>query len=160
MRSVAAGRCKRDRDHRLGQYAGSLAAGALGQRYRMKYLLAWTYAARMVMILTYLAAPKTATTLYVFAIGMGFTFLATVPPRAGIVGKLFGPRYLATLFGLTLLSHQIGGFLGAWMGGIAVASTGSYLWMWIADAVLALVAALAHLPIRESPVMRTRLATA
>jgi MFS family permease len=144
----------------LANIAGSLAAGVLGQRYRMKHLLFWFYAARAVLIVAYLAAPKTTTTMYLFAIGMGLTYLATVPPTAGIVGKLFGPRYLATLFGLTLLSHQTGGFLGAYLGGVAIASTGSLQWMWIADAVLALGAALVHLPIREAPVMRAQPAPA
>ena len=71
------------------------------------------YGSRAVLIALYLLAPKTPLTFYLFAAGLGFTWLATVPPTAAIVGKLFGVRYLATLFGLTLLSHQIGGFLGA-----------------------------------------------
>jgi len=80
-----------------------------------------------------------------------------VPPTAGLVGKLFGTRYLATLFGLTLLSHQIGGFFGAWLGGVALVSTGSYAWMWYADMGLAVIAALVNLPIEEArlPVART-----
>jgi hypothetical protein len=73
-----------------------------------------------------------------------------VPPTAAVVGKLFGTRYLATLFGLTLLSHQIGAFFGAWLGGIAITQQGSYLWMWYADALLAAAAALVNLPIREA----------
>ena len=73
-----------------------------------------------------------------------------VPPTAGLTSKPFGTRYLATLFGLTLLSHQIGGFFGAWLGGLAVVYTRSYLWMWWADALLALGAALVNLPIREA----------
>jgi len=81
---------------------------------------------------------------------LGLTWLATVPPTAGLVGKLFGPRYLATLFGLTLLSHQTGGFFGAWLGGIALAQSGSYEWMWYADIALAAAAALVNLPIRET----------
>ena len=72
------------------------------------------------------------------------------PPTARLVGKLFGTRYLATLFGLTLLSHQIGGFFGAWLGGIALAQGGDYPWMWYADATLATLAALCNLPIREA----------
>jgi predicted MFS family arabinose efflux permease len=71
-----------------------------------------------------------------------------------LVGKLFGTRYLATLFGLTLLSHQIGGFFGAWLGGLSFARYGNYSWMWYADIALALAAALVNLPIREAPVMR------
>jgi predicted MFS family arabinose efflux permease len=77
-----------------------------------------------------------------------------VPPTAAIVGKLFGVRYLATLFGLTLLSHQVGGFLGAYLGGLAFANTGDYQWMWYADMALAAAAALVNLPIREAPVAR------
>lgn len=138
----------------LANIVGSLAIGKMGEHYRMKYLLFWMYLSRAVIILLYLAAPKVPMTFYVFAITLGLTWLATVPPTAGLVGKLFGVRYLATLFGLTLLSHQIGGFLGAWLGGIAVAGTGDYTWMWIADAVLAAMAALLNLPIREAPVVR------
>jgi predicted MFS family arabinose efflux permease len=82
------------------------------------------------------------------------TWLATVPPTAGIVGKLFGSRYLSTLFGLTIFTHQIGGFLGAWLGGIAVTAFGDFQWMWYADMALAALAALANLPIREARVVR------
>lgn len=134
----------------LTNVAGSLAAGALGNRVRMKYILFWMYASRAVAILAYLAAPKEPWTFYVFSAVLGATWLATVPPTAGLTAKLFGTRYLATLFGLTLLSHQIGGFLGAWLGGVTVVNSGNYLWMWWADAALALGAALVNLPIREA----------
>jgi len=133
----------------LFNIAGSLTAGALAQRYRMKWLLALMYGSRAVIIAAYLLAPKSAWTFYVFAAALGFTWLATVPPTAGLVGKLFGMRYLATLFGLTLLSHQIGGFFGAWLGGLAFVRFGDYTWMWYADIALALAAALVNLPIRE-----------
>ena len=133
----------------LANIVGSLSAGALGQRYRMKWLLVWMYASRAVMVGIYLISPKTDLTFYVFAIGLGLTWLATVPPTAGLVGKLFGLRYLGTLFGLTLLSHQIGAFFGAWLGGIALVESGNYDWMWYADMVLASLAALVNLPIRE-----------
>jgi len=138
----------------LANIAGSLIAGWWVNRFRSKYILFWMYLSRALLVLAYLAAPKTALTFYLFAVGLGFTWLATVPPTAGVVAKLFGTRYLATLFGLTLLSHQIGAFFGAYLGGIAVTSQGSYLWMWYADAVLALAAALVNLPIREAPVQR------
>lgn len=134
----------------LTNVGGSLAAGALGNRVRMKYILFWMYASRAVAILAYLAAPKEPWTFYVFSAVLGATWLATVPPTAGLTAKLFGTRYLATLFGLTLLSHQIGGFLGAWLGGVTVVNSGNYLWMWWADAALALGAALVNLPIREA----------
>ena len=145
----------------LFNIAGSLTVGWLGQRYRMKSLLATMYASRAVLILVYLMAPKSALTFYLFAAALGFTWLATVPPTAGLVGKLFGTRYLGTLFGLTLLSHQIGGFLGAWLGGLVIARNQDYLWMWYADIALAVGAALINLPIREAkPVRPLRTATA
>lgn len=134
----------------LFNIAGSLAVGILCQHYRMKTLLGWLYASRALVIVLYLLAPKTAGTFYVFAAALGFTWLATVPPTAGLVGKLFGARYLATLFGLTLLSHQIGGFYGAWLGGLALERNSDYNWMWYADIALALLAAAANLPIREA----------
>ena len=133
----------------LANIAGSLVAGWGVQQYRSKYILFWMYGSRALLIALYLLAPKTALTFYLFAIGLGFTWLATVPPTAGIVGKLFGTRYLATLFGLTLLSHQTGAFFGAWLGGIAFAELGNYNWMWYADIALAALAAVLNLPIRE-----------
>ncbi|MDY0963837.1 MFS transporter [Massilia sp. CFBP9026] len=138
----------------LFNIAGSLGAGMLASRYRMKSLLFWIYASRAVLVGIYLLAPKTEWTFYLFAAALGATWLATVPPTAGLVGKLFGVRYLATLFGMTLLSHQIGGFFGAWLGGLAVVHTGDYSWMWYADMMLALAAALVNLPIREAAVVR------
>jgi MFS family permease len=144
----------------LSNIAGSLSAGALGSRYRMKWLLFWTYLSRAIAIAIYLMAPKSALTFYVFAAVLGFTWLSTVPPTAGLVGKLFGMRYLATLFGLTLLSHQIGGFFGAWLGGVALVESGSYNWMWYADIALALGAALINLPIEEAPLPLARPAAA
>jgi MFS family permease len=144
----------------LANIAGSLFAGSATARFRSKYILAWMYGSRAALIAIYLLAPKTALTFYLFAAGLGFTWLATVPPTAGIVGKLFGVRYLATLFGLTLLSHQVGGFLGAWLGGLAYENSGSYEWMWYADMALAAAAALVNLPIREAPIVRPAVAPA
>jgi predicted MFS family arabinose efflux permease len=133
----------------LFNVAGSVGAGLLGQRYRMKHLLALIYGSRAVMIGIYLLMPKTALNSYLFAAGMGLTWLATVPPTSGIVSKLYGVRFLGTLFGLTLVSHQIGAFLGAWLGGLAMARFHSYQWIWFADMALAAAAALINLPIRE-----------
>ncbi|GAB3408963.1 MFS transporter [Massilia agilis] len=140
----------------LFNIAGSLGAGALAARYRMKWLLVAMYGSRAVIIALYLLAPKTALTFYLFAAALGTTWLATVPPTAGLVAKLFGMRYLSTLFGLTLLSHQIGGFFGAWLGGLSIVHFGDYRWMWYADIVLALGAALVNLPIREAPVAKAQ----
>jgi MFS family permease len=138
----------------LANVVGSLGAGWLGTRYRLKHLLFWIYLARAVAILCFMAAPKTALTFYIFALALGVTWLATLPPTAGIVGKLFGTRYLATLIGLAMLTHQLGAFYGAWLGGVAVARFGDYSWMFYADAALAVFAALVNLPIREAPVAR------
>jgi predicted MFS family arabinose efflux permease len=134
----------------LANIVGSLIAGASTQRFRSKYILAAMYGSRALLIGWYLVAPKTRWTFYGFAVGLGLTWLATVPPTATIVGKLFGVRYLSTLFGLTLLSHQIGGFFGAYLGGLALVRFGDYQWMWYADMALAAAAALINLPIRET----------
>ena len=136
----------------LANVAGSLMAGWAGGVMRMKWLLFAMYFSRAVAVAIYLAAPKTSLTFYVFAAVLGFTWLATVPPTAGLIGKLFGVRYLATLFGLATLTHQIGGFFGAWLGGLALVKFGDYSWMWYADIALALAAAFVNLPIREAPV--------
>jgi MFS family permease len=138
----------------LANVVGSLGVGWLGTRFRLKHLLFWVYLIRAAAILVFMMAPKTATTFYLFALALGVSWLATLPPTAGIVGKLFGTRYLATLIGLTLLTHQLGAFYGAWLGGLAVAHFGDYTWMWYADAALAAFAALINLPIREAPVIR------
>jgi predicted MFS family arabinose efflux permease len=134
----------------LANIVGSIGAGWLSQIRRMKMVLVWMYASRAVAVALYLAAPKTPLTFYVFAFVLGLTWLATVPPTAGLVGKLFGTRHLATLFGLVLMTHQIGGFFGAWLGGLAIAANGNYLWMWYADIALAAAAALVNLPIKEA----------
>jgi predicted MFS family arabinose efflux permease len=138
----------------LANVAGSLTVGSLGNVVRMKWLLFYVYLLRAVAISAYLAMPRTPLTFYLFAAVLGFTWLSTVPPTAGLVAKLFGVRYLATLFGLTLLSHQIGGFFGAWLGGLALVRFGDYGWMWYADITLALAAALINLPIREGRIER------
>ncbi|MBK9523149.1 MAG: MFS transporter [Rhodocyclaceae bacterium] len=143
----------------LANIFGSLYAGSCVARYRSKYVLAVMYASRAVLIAGYLLAPKTDWTFYIFAAGLGFTWLATVPPTAAIVGKLFGVRYLGTLFGLTLFSHQVGGFLGAYLGGLAIATFGDFTWMWYADIALAVLAAIANLPIREGRVMNSSVVT-
>ncbi len=133
----------------LFNIAGSLGAGWLCQHHRMKFILVAMYISRAMAIMVFVLSPKTALTFYAFAAVLGLTWLATVPPTAGLVGKLFGPRYLATLFGMALLTHQIGGFFGAWLGGLTISQFGDFRWMWYADALLAIGAALVHLPIRE-----------
>lgn len=135
----------------LSNIFGSLYAGQCVAHYRSKYILAIMYGSRALLILVYMLLPKTEWTYYLFAAGLGFTWLATVPPTAAIVGKLFSLRYLATLFGISMLSHQVGAFFGAYLGGLAMAEYGNLDSMWIADMVLASLAALVNLPIREAP---------
>lgn len=133
----------------LFNIVGSLAMGWAVGRWRMKSLLSLLYAVRGLAVLAFLLAPKTPAVVLVFAAVMGVTFLSTVPPTAGLVAKMFGTANMALLFGVVMLSHQIGGFLGAYLGGSVFQATGSYDWVWYIDIVLAAGAALVHLPIRE-----------
>jgi predicted MFS family arabinose efflux permease len=137
----------------LCNIAGSIGAGILGRHVRMKFILAAVYAGRAVMIALFMLSDKTEISFYVFAAATGLTWLATVPPTAGIVGKLFGQRYLATLFGLTYLTHQSGAFLGAWLGGVAMQLSGNLEWVWYIDIALAMFAAIVNLPIQERKVI-------
>src|SRR3954468_12004315 len=134
----------------LFNIAGSFASGWAIGRWRMKSVLSALYAARAIAVLAFVFAPKPTATFLVFAVVLGFTYLSTVPPTVGLVGKLHGVRYVATLFGIVMLSHQVGGFLGAWLGGQVFERTGSYDWLWYIDIMLAIGAALIHLPIREA----------
>ena len=138
----------------LFNIVGSVAMGWAVGRWRMRSLLSLVYAVRAAAVLLFLVAPKTGTTVLIFAAVMGVTFLSTVPPTAGLVAKFFGLGNMATLFGLVMLSHQVGGFLGAWLGGRIFEATGSYDIVWLIDAALAIGAALVHLPIREPAVVR------
>jgi predicted MFS family arabinose efflux permease len=138
----------------LFNIVGSLAMGWAVGRWRMKSLLSLVYATRAVAVLAFLLAPKTGTTALIFAAVMGLTFLSTVPPTAGLVAKFFGTANMATLFGIVMLTHQAGGFLGAWLGGKVFEATGSYDWVWYLDIVLAVGAALIHVPIREARLPR------
>lgn len=138
----------------LSNIFGSLFAGWCVSRYRSKYILAIMYASRAVLIIWYLMMPRVEWMYYAFAIGLGFTWLATVPPTAALVGKLFGVRYMATLFGILVFSHQVGGFFGAYLGGKALTAFGDFTWMWYADMGLALMAALVNLPIKETPITK------
>jgi len=142
----------------LFNIAGSFASGWAIGRWRMKRVLSLLYAARALAVLVFVFAPKTATTFMIFAVVLGFTYLSTVPPTVGLVGKLLGVRYVATLFGIVMFSHQIGGFLGAWLGGQLFERTGSYDWVWYIDIMLAVGAALIHMPIKEAPRLKPALA--
>jgi MFS family permease len=138
----------------LFNIVGSLLMGWAVGRWRMKSLLSAVYAARALFVLAFLLAPKTGPVMLAFAAVMGLTFLSTVPPTAGLVAKFFGTSHMATLFGLVLLVHQVGGFLGAWLGGQVFEATGNFNLVWYLDIVLAVAAALIHLPIREARIVR------
>jgi len=130
--------------------AGSLAAGWLMQRVPMKALLGTLYALRAAGVGLFLCLPASSEVLLGFALWMGLTYMATLPPTSGIIAKLYGARNLALLFGVTMALHQVGSFLGVWLGGLELELTGAYRWIWLLDLLLAAAAALAHLPIRES----------
>ena len=139
----------------LFNIVGSIAMGWAVGRWRMKSLLSLVYATRALAVLLFLLAPKSEGVVLAFAAVMGLTFLSTVPPTAGLIAKFFGTANMATLFGIVLLTHQIGGFLGAWLGGRVLEATGNYNGVWYIDIVLAIGAALLHLPIREARLLRT-----
>jgi MFS family permease len=142
----------------IGSVAIGWAMGFKGGQWRMKSLLSLIYGVRAVAVLIFVLAPKTTTVMLLFAAVMGLTFLSTVPPTAGLVAKFFGPAHMGTLFGLVMVTHQIGGFLGAYLGGKAFEASGNYNWMWYADIVLAIGAALVHLPIKEARAESKKLA--
>ncbi len=131
---------------------GGLLAGYLGGRFRKKYLLSGIYLARAIVIALFLIGPKTEIAVWMFGASLGILWLATVPLTSGLVGDVFGARYLATLFGFVMFSHQIGAFLGAWLGGLSYDLTGSYTAVWVMAIVLGLLAAVLHWPISDRPV--------
>jgi MFS family permease len=133
----------------LFNIAGSYVAGALGGRYRKKYLLSAIYFGRALAIVLLLIAPKTELTILVFGAAMGALWLGTVPLTSGLVGQIYGTRYLATLFGIVFFSHQIGAFFGAWLGGLAFDLTGSYDAMWLMSIALGVFAGIVHLPVAD-----------
>ncbi len=137
---------------------GAIMAGVLGNRYQKKNLLSLIYLFRAVVITLFILLPMSQTTVYLFSAAIGLTWLSTVPLTSGIVAQVFGPRYMATLFGFVFFSHQIGSFLGVWLGGLLFDQFGSYDVVWWLGVALGLFAALIHLPINERPA--ARLATA
>jgi len=129
--------------------AGSLGAGWLMQRAPIRLLLAAVYALRALGVAAFIALPPSQALLLGFALWMGLTYMATLPLTTGILARLYGARRLAVLFGITMAMHQIGSFLGTWLGGVEFQISGDYRWMWLADVLLATAAALVHLPLRE-----------
>ena len=125
----------------IATMVGSVNSGMLCSRFPMKNVLGTLYASRIVWIVAFLLLPKNIITVYAFAICLGLTGGATVPPTSGITGHLFGAKKLSTLFGIVFFCHQVGSFFSAWFGGICVTATGGYTLIWLADAVLCVMAA-------------------
>ncbi|NKI93655.1 MFS family permease [Rhizobacter sp. SG703] len=133
---------------------GTYTAGTLGQRLPKRYILSTIYALRSVAIVVFLNVPLSPTSVYVFASVMGVLWLSTVPPTNAVVAQIFGVRYLSMLGGFVFLSHQVGSFLGVWLGGKLYDSTGSYDVVWWIAVGLGVFAALVNLPVRESAIVR------
>jgi predicted MFS family arabinose efflux permease len=133
---------------------GTYAAGSLGQRLAKRHILAAIYALRAVAIVIFVLAPLTPTSVYLFASVMGFLWLSTVPPTNAIVAQIFGVQYMSMLGGFVFLSHQIGSFLGVWLGGLLYDATGSYDIVWWIAVGLSALAVAANLPVRETAIVR------
>jgi len=138
----------------FGNIIGSLTCGVLGGRYPKKRVLAGLYLARSVVITLFILAPISDVSIMLFAAGIGLLWLGTVPLTSGLVAQMFGVRYMATLFGFVFFSHQLGSFLGAWLGGYVYDATGSYDLVWWVAVALGIVAAALHWPIDDRPVVR------
>ncbi len=139
---------------------GTYAAGALGQRLPKRYILSAIYFARAVVITAFVLAPLTPMSVYVFSAVMGLLWLSTVPPTNAVIAQMFGVQYMSMLGGIAFLSHQIGSFLGVWLGGRLFDETGSYMVVWWICVALGLIAAPLNLPVREHAVERGRTAAA
>ncbi|WP_426231904.1 MFS transporter [Pararhizobium sp. DWP3-4] len=137
---------------------GSLAAGFIGQRYSKPYFLAWIYIARSIVVSAFLLLPQSPASVIIFAAVMGLLWLSTVPPTNGLVAIMFGTRHLGLLGGVVFLSHQIGSFLGVWMGGYLYDHFGSYDPVWWLGVALGIFAAIVHWPIEEKAVARPAMA--
>lgn len=133
---------------------GTYAAGQLGQRLYKRHILAFIYFTRAIVIGLFLLTPLSAMSVYLFAAAMGVLWLSTVPPTNALVAQMFGPQHFSMLAGFVFFSHQIGSFLGVWLGGMLYDATGSYNLVWMLTIALGVLAALANLPVNESPVPR------
>ena len=139
---------------------GAISAGLLGNIMPKRYILAAIYFGRAVAILIYILLPTTVLSTLIVCAVLGLLWLSTVPPTSGLVAVMFGTRWLAMLFGFAFFSHQVGGFLGVWLGGLLFERTGSYDVVWWLSILLGLLSAVINLPIVEKPVVRPIAATA
>lgn len=140
----------------LTNVMGTYVCGILGARHRRKYLLAGIYLVRTAAIALFLLLPLSSWTVYAFAAVMGFVWLGTVPLTNGLVAQVFGVRYLTTLFGFVFFGHQLGSFLGVWLGGVVFEATHSYDLIWVGAMALGVLSALLHWPIDDRQIVRTR----
>ena len=139
---------------------GTYAAGVLGQRLAKRHILATIYAARSVAIVIFLTVPLSPTSVYIFSAVMGLLWLSTVPPTNAVIAQIFGVQYMSMLSGFVFLSHQVGSFLGVWLGGRLYDTTGSYDVVWWIAVALGVFAAAVNLPVREGPIARAKLQAA
>jgi len=139
---------------------GSISVGWLSMHFPRRYLLAFNYFMRAVFIAAFVLLPASPVTTLLFAAGMGLMWLSTVPPTSALVTLMFGTRWLATLYGFAFFSHQVGGFLGAWLGGLLYERTGSYDIVWWLTVAFGVLSAVINLPIEEKPVLRAAPAAA
>ncbi|MCY7316519.1 MAG: MFS transporter [Rubrivivax sp.] len=139
---------------------GTYAAGTLGERMAKRHILVAIYALRAVAIVAFLSLPPTPLSVYIFSAAMGFLWLSTVPPTNAIVAQIFGVQYMSMLGGFVFLSHQVGSFMGVWLGGKLYDTTGSYDPVWWVAVGLSVFAALINLPVRETPILRPQLRAA
>ena len=133
---------------------GAYSAGVLGGRWPKRSILCWIYALRALAVAVFILTPISPASVLIFSAVIGLLWLSTVPPTSGLVAVMFGPRYLGTLFGIVFLSHQLGSFLGIWLGGVSYERLGSYDLFWWVSIALGFAAAIVHYPIREAPVER------
>ena len=131
-----------------------MGAGTLGQRLPKRYILSTIYALRSVAIIVFLNVPLTPMSVYVFSSAMGVLWLSTVPPTNATIAQIFGVAHLSMLGGFVFFSHQIGSFLGVWLGGVLYDKTGSYDIVWYISIALGIFAAIVNLPVREAPISR------
>jgi predicted MFS family arabinose efflux permease len=140
----------------LFNVVGTYIAGTLGQKLAKRKILAFIYFARAVVITIFLVVPISPMSVYVFASVMGMLWLSTVPPTNAVIANIFGVAHLSMLGGFVFFSHQIGSFLGVWLGGYLYDKTGSYDIVWYISIALGIFAGLVNLPVREAPIARAQ----
>jgi MFS family permease len=143
----------------LANAVGSLLSGYLSSRMPKRWILSAIYLGRAVAVLAFITMPASPTSAILFGVVMGLLWLSTIPPTSSLVAQMFGLRYMATLYGFAFFSHQVGGFLGVWLGGLLYEQSGSYMIVWWLSVALGVISALINLPIREQPVARLAAAT-